>query len=324
MLPDCNRLIVFYYIYSGKSNAAAARELHITQSAVSQHLKKLESEIHTPLFTRFHKKLVPTSAGESLFRIVKPFVEELEAGIRDLKKARKTPAGLLRVGVPVEFGREYMAGIFASFRKKHPGVTLFLRLGDPGTLMPLLEQGALDFAYVDVFSDSPQFFTELRSFSIEPLIEEDVILACSRPYYDKNIRGNHSLQHLMNQDFITYRMDAHAIQSWFKFSLGRPSASVNAVLTVDSVQAVVSAIKSHLGLGVIVSHLVSEEIDAGRIVAVRIPGKNVVNHISLVQLSGKKPSLAERSFQRHLRNEMRPGGILGKFCASRVPFPRND
>ena len=49
---DFNRIKVFYYIFSNQSVAKAARELNITQSAVSQQLKKLELEIKTRLFTR--------------------------------------------------------------------------------------------------------------------------------------------------------------------------------------------------------------------------------------------------------------------------------
>ena len=93
MLPDFNRLKVFYYIYLKKSSVAAAKELHITQSAVSQHLHKLESEINAPLFTRLHRRLVPTAAGDRLFRVLKPFVNDLEVGIGKIKKAQGTPSG---------------------------------------------------------------------------------------------------------------------------------------------------------------------------------------------------------------------------------------
>jgi DNA-binding transcriptional LysR family regulator len=312
MLPDFNRLKIFYYIYSCKSNAEAARKLYITQSAVSQQLRKLEAEIKSPLFTRLHKRLVPTSAGERLFQILQPFLTELEAGVRNIKKARKVPSGLLRIGAPVEFGRQYMANLFAPFRVKYPDVNLFLKLGDPEVLMPLVEEGTLDFAYVDVFSNAAQFFNRLRSFDIEPLIEEEVILACSREYYTERIGGDHSLGNLMSQDFIAYQQNAHAIQSWFNYTFGRTLRVVNAVLTVDSLMAVVSAIRNHLGLGVIVSHFVSEEIDRGDIVPIFISGKKVVNHISLIQLADKKPNMTEKAFQGHIRNEMRPLGILAK------------
>ncbi len=63
MLTDFNRLKVFYTIYRHKSAAAAARELYISQSAVSQSLGKLERELKNQLFVRQHKKLVPTAAA---------------------------------------------------------------------------------------------------------------------------------------------------------------------------------------------------------------------------------------------------------------------
>jgi hypothetical protein len=59
-------------VFSEKSVVGAAKALHVSQSAVSQTLQKLESEIKCPLFTRLHKRLVPTAAGERLFAIVQP------------------------------------------------------------------------------------------------------------------------------------------------------------------------------------------------------------------------------------------------------------
>ena len=70
MLPDLNRLKVFFHIFNEQSSTAAAKKLHITQSGVSQHLKKLEEELQTELFTRVNRKLVPTAAGKKLYGIV--------------------------------------------------------------------------------------------------------------------------------------------------------------------------------------------------------------------------------------------------------------
>ena len=89
-------------------------------------INKSSSEINAPLFTRLHRRLVPTAAGDRLFCVLKPFVDELEVGIGKIKKAQETPSGLLRIGAPVEFGKAYMPGIISSFRKKYPEVTFFL------------------------------------------------------------------------------------------------------------------------------------------------------------------------------------------------------
>ena len=151
MLPDLNRLRIFYYIFSAKSVVAAAGKLHITQSAVSQHLQKLEREIQTRLFTRLHKKLVPTMAGERLFALVRPFIENLENSIGEIRQAQQVPSGPIRVGAPPEFGRLYLPGIFASFREDYPEVVFFLKLGDPAVLLSMAGEGELDFALVDMF-----------------------------------------------------------------------------------------------------------------------------------------------------------------------------
>jgi DNA-binding transcriptional LysR family regulator len=309
MLPDFNRLKVFYYIYLKKSSVAAAKELHVTQSAVSQHLQKLESELNAPLFTRLHRRLVPTAAGNRLFRVLKPFMNELEVGIRNIKRAQGTPSGLLRIGAPVEFGKAYMPGIISSFRKKYPDVTFFLKLGDPATLLPNVGGGELDFAYMDIFSDDGRISGELSGYSIEPLLEEDVIMACSERYYALNVKKNHSFAHLAAREFIEYKLDASALLSWFKYHFGRSPSKLNVVFTVDNVQAVIAALKNHLGLGVIVSHLVTQELSNGAIIPVGIHSKKVVNKISLLQLKNKIPNQTEKAFQRHFRNKINLMGL---------------
>ncbi|NOX32246.1 MAG: LysR family transcriptional regulator, partial [Deltaproteobacteria bacterium] len=151
MLPDFNRLKVFYFIFKKKSVASAARQLNITPSAVSQALNKLESELKVLLFTRLHKKLVPTLAGNQLYETLQPFIMELETAIRKMGQAKHTPSGMLKIGSPIEFGKSYFTGIFASFRKKYPEVVFTMKLGDPAEIFPMIKAGKLDFGLVDIF-----------------------------------------------------------------------------------------------------------------------------------------------------------------------------
>jgi hypothetical protein len=85
---------------------------------------------------------------------------------------------------------------------------------------------------------------------------------------------------------------------------------LNIVLTIDSVRAAIRTITHHLGLGIIVTHLIREEINRGTIVPVRIASKKVINKIALFKLVNKKATLSENMFQAHLRNEIsRSGGL---------------
>ena len=108
MLQNLDRLKVFYHVFASGSVVAAANALCVSQSAVSQTIQKLEKEVKAPLFTRLHKQLVPTTAGERLYEIVQPFMAVLGCYLKDLDVARDHPVGELRVGAPPEFGKAYL------------------------------------------------------------------------------------------------------------------------------------------------------------------------------------------------------------------------
>ncbi|MCK4537151.1 MAG: LysR family transcriptional regulator, partial [Desulfuromonadales bacterium] len=216
MLPDFNRLKVFYYIYTSQSIVEAAKQLNITQSAVSQQLKKLEAELKTQLFTRLHKRLVPTSDADSLYGVLLPFLQNLEEGVRNIREGRDKPSGNLRVGAPVEFGKTYFPAFIASFRREYPDVTFNLSLGDPSDLLPQLSRGELDFAMVDVFLTQSPTLGDLSIYSIRRIVNEEVILAGSREYCEDVLGMDFSLDNLITGEFITYKNDALALKNWFR------------------------------------------------------------------------------------------------------------
>jgi len=309
MLQNLDRLKVFYHVFSGESVVAAAKSLHVSQSAVSQSLQKLESEIETPLFTRLHKRLVPTAAGEQLYAIVRPFMAELDLCLKTLVKAKDQPFGKLRIGAPVEFGKAYFPAIVAAFRERYPDVTFYLKFGDPGTLLPSVAKGQIDFALVDVFLTQNQFIGNLDIYHFEPVVEEGVILACSRQYYKRSVKQDHSFKSLAKQDFITYRHDAHAINNWFRHHFGKLHPSLHIVLTVDSHQTVINAIQQHLGMGIVSSHLVKKEIQGGEIVRINTSKAEIINQISLAYLKDKAPTITETVFETFLLERIKMMGI---------------
>src|SRR5688500_3823943 len=104
MLPDWSRLLVFFHVHRTGSVTAAARELHVTQSAVSQSLAKLEQALGAQLFVRRHRRLVPAPAATRLSAIVAPCALALEGGVTEIHRAQHELAGVLRLGAPVELG----------------------------------------------------------------------------------------------------------------------------------------------------------------------------------------------------------------------------
>ena len=66
----------------------AAEELHVTQSAVSRQIKGLEDELGAPLFTRGTRHVELTASGTALLRVVAPWLDRLDAGVRQIRQSR--------------------------------------------------------------------------------------------------------------------------------------------------------------------------------------------------------------------------------------------
>ncbi len=305
MLQNLDRLKVFYHVFTGKSVVAAANALHVSQSAVSQAVQKLEAEIKSPLFIRLHKQLVPTAAGERLYGIVRPFMADLDTYLKDLEQAKDHPAGELRIGSPPEFGKAYLPSIVADFREQYQAVTFTLKLGTPETLLPLLRKGRVDFALVDVFLTRSTHIGSLDMYHFDPVVEEEVILACSKKYYETSVRGDLSFASLSQQNFISYRKDLQTVKQWFKHHFSKPNVDVRDVLTVDSHEAVISAIKHDVGMGVVASHLVKDELYNDRMVHIKSCNAEIINTISLVHLQEKIPTFTEKYFEKYLVDKIK-------------------
>jgi len=310
MLPDFNRLKIFYYIFFHKSIAAAAKELHVTQSAISQHLQKLEGEIKTLLFTRLHKRLVPTPAGEKLFKVISPFMDQLEENIRSISQSQQSPSGMIRMGAPVAFGEGYFPVIFAKFQAKYPDVSFFLELGHPSVLIPKLNNGELDLVLADIFFKKGEISKELATFSIETIINEELILACSPKVYEDLIPDALSVEQLLNCNFVSYQLHAPDIKNWFKHHFEKASVHFNITMVVESVRGIISGIKNNMGLGLVPSHLIKDEIANGELIHIQTDKNEIVNNISLVQLQDKIPANTEKIFISHLRKQLESIGNL--------------
>jgi DNA-binding transcriptional LysR family regulator len=316
MLPDWGRLRVFFHVHRAGSVTAAAGELHVTQSAVSQSLAKLEQELGAQLFVRRHRRLVPTPAATRLSAIVAPFALALEGGVTEIHRAQHELAGVLRLGAPVELGAHRLPPVLAAFRQGNPGVSFELALGHPSDVLPRLHEGRLDLAFIDVFERPVGGMTsppaggmtgsKARRQPVEgglelvEVMEEQLVLVAARDHEARALEGSRAFGRLAAASFVEYQPAAPAVRGWFRHHFGRVPARLDLALVVESVQAVITAVRHGMGLGVVPSHTVAAELEAGTLVVIGTRKRAIVNRVSLVRVLDKVPSRAEKAFVRFL------------------------
>lgn len=296
METDLNRLKFFHAIYLRKSVSAAARELYVTQSAASQSLRRLETQLHTALFLRAGRKLLPTPAADRLFDLLNPFMQTLELGLADLEKRSLAPTGILRIGAPVEFGSKHLVGLCAAFRLQYPAVSFSLELGQTGELLPKLSAGKLDFVFADIFKSERGYSREFSIFTIKLVAQEELALVCSRTYAQAGLQGKITPQKILQCDFLDYNPHAPALNGWFEHHYGMANPKPQLALAVESVQALITGIKVGMGLGVVPRHIVEEELKTGALIQIKTGRPPLLNKISLVRLKDGAPGTAEKAF----------------------------
>src|SRR5437870_6250631 len=103
---------------------AAAEELHLTHSAVSQQIRNLEEQLGFALFERRGRRVVLNPAGEALLRSVEPALAQLSDGVQAAAAAASGSAQRLRVTTVPSFAQRWLLPRMARWRERHPNLAL--------------------------------------------------------------------------------------------------------------------------------------------------------------------------------------------------------
>lgn len=142
-------LRVFVAVYKTGSLSAAARTLSCTQSAVSQHIKRLEKQTGLALIERLPRGVAPTQAGRVLYQAALSGIGSLDAALRHLGELRNGYGGTVSVTTGGVTVRHFMASAIAAFRHRHPDVNLeFRSASSTRQCVELLLAGQMDLAWI--------------------------------------------------------------------------------------------------------------------------------------------------------------------------------
>jgi DNA-binding transcriptional LysR family regulator len=149
-------LRVFITVYETRNLSAVARALRCTQSAVSQHVKRLEKETGLALIERQPRGVTPTPAGRILYQAALGGIASLDAVLRqlgDLRDGRGGQVSITTGGVSVRY---FMAEAIVAFRRRHPDLTLEFRSAySTPQCIDLLHSGQADLAWITLGQPHP-------------------------------------------------------------------------------------------------------------------------------------------------------------------------
>jgi DNA-binding transcriptional LysR family regulator len=127
---------------------AAAKQLNITQPAVSQHIHFLEEQYNTSLFIYKNKQLFLTHSGEILRKHLLTMKNDEKAVIKEIKSSF-TGIETLSIGVTMTIGEYAIVDKLADFLMHHPEINIHLHYGNTAQLLKLLDNGQISMAIIE-------------------------------------------------------------------------------------------------------------------------------------------------------------------------------
>ncbi len=163
---------IFYYVGKLGQITLAAKELSISQPAVSQAMKQLESQLNTCLFLRTPKGIQLTGEGELLLDYVSRGYETIQTGEKQLMQMLNLSAGEIRIGASDMTLRFYLLPYLERFHEHYPGIKVSVTNAPTPETIKNIESGQIDFGVVSTPFPSEK---EIQSIPVKEI--SDIFIA---------------------------------------------------------------------------------------------------------------------------------------------------
>ncbi len=268
---DFHQLKIFLEVARQKNFTRAAENLFLSQPTVSMHIKKLEEELETPLFTRGKEGLELTKAGKILFRYGQQLLETKAEALSAIQEEYRMVKGHLEIAASSVPGAYILPGLLQTFCREHPGITFSVLLRDTEQVL----QNIRDYTFDLGFTGEPGLREGLGEVR---LVEDELILVASPEIVMPAVEQKGAafptvaLRDCSGMPFLL-REPGSATRMFFEEAL-REQREKNVALNIigyfESQEAIKEAGKAGLGLTVISERAVEEELKAGLLKGYRL------------------------------------------------------
>jgi len=254
---NLNDLLVFLAVARDRSFTRAAARLGVSQSALSQTVRDLETRLGVRLLTRTTRSVSTTEAGEELFQAVAPRIDEIEMKLAAVSDFRDKPAGVVRITAtehPID------TIIWPKLRKVLPDY--------PDIRVELSVDYGLSNIVEERYDIGVRYGDQVAKDMIAVRIGPDVRMAMvASPTYLDGRKAPKTPQDLLDHDCVTLRLaTAKGLYAW-ELKKGRNAiqARVNGRITCNTQPHLVQAALDGFGIAFVTEDVVLEHVRSGQL-----------------------------------------------------------
>ncbi len=279
-------LRIFLAVCQNRCNTTqAAREMHMTQPAVSLAIRELERYYGVRLFDRIGRRLQITAAGERL----RSFAERINSTFNDMEYQMRNwdEVGMLRVGASYTIGSQFLPGYIRAFRQRFSEAEVKVQVGPSQQLERGIMTNELDVALIEGVPLEPLLVS--RPYAEDHLA---VVGAVGSPFADKRTL---SLEQFKRQRFLL-REKGSGTRETFDHAVEAAGLSIEPIWEATSTTALLNAAIAGIGLAVLPKRMVEPSLRRGEVIELKVEGLEFRRFFYIVYHKDKYLSPAMRVF----------------------------
>ena len=281
---------VFAAVARSRSFTRAARELHLTQPAISQQIKLLETEIGLPLLEHVGRQIHLTAAGDELLRYAAQVTELLREAGESLAAMRGLKRGVLKLGT-VSTAKYFAPSLLSAFAPAYPEVTIRFTVGNREEIIQQLAANETDLV---IMGRPPrELVTVAEPFAKHPLV---MIASPNHPLAGKR---RIPLQRLGSENFII-REEGSGTRAAMEHVFHKQGIPIHASMEVSSNETIKQAVMAGMGISFISIHTVALELAVGKLVTLNVTGLPLIRDWFVIHLRDKRLSPIAAAFRAFL------------------------
>lgn len=307
------RLTVFRTVAEHLSFTHAAEHLHLSQPAVTSHIKVIEEDLAVRLFERSSGGIRLTPAGEKLFAFALEAQRMTQQALQSIGALTGEQLGRLRLGASTTIAQYVLPSLLARFVHLHPRVDLSVISANTADVVDEMLANRIDLGLIE----GPPGAIDVK---VETFVPDEIVVIAggSHGFSDSAEHRVIAPEELADKPLLvrergsgTRRVVEDALRN-----VGVDPKTLRIVMELDSTEAIKSGVEAGLGVG-FVSRWALRFEQTNRLSVIRVRGLKIIRHFQFIYPSGPEPAGAAGAFLRLARQFQQP------CVAPSQPYPSN-
>ena len=280
---------IFYTVANTGNISKAAKELYISQPAISKSIQKLEESVGCKLFSRSSRAVVLTDEGKLLYEHVSEAFETLTMGEEKLKRSIELGVGHLKIGVSSTLCKYLLLPYLKEFIRQNPHISISISCQSTNDTLKLLEDNKIDIGLIG----KPENLKNIHFDFLEEI--EDIFVAAKDYLRNLKARGIQK-DHILQSSTLMLLDKNNMTRQYIDDYLQENQIIIKDSIDISDMDLLIDFARIGVGVACVIKNFVREDLENGTLVEIPLGFPIHKREVGFAYKTTTKPSKSLAEF----------------------------